>query len=194
MKLDGGSSAFFFMSLVIFRSLEDAESAIQRMIQLRAEFRVHPGFEFKFDSMNQAKRLRFLESCRNLDYQIYSVVINKRKLYGKEYRDGVYLYTKSWKLLIDSVRPVLRDAKIIMDDFGGQGFRAQVRREMKAYANQSGSLINEVVHRQSRKYSEVQLADMMVGAVARSYSAKDDNQVYRKVVSARERSAIVYPS
>ena len=54
MKLSGGSSDLFIVTLVIFNDHDEAQAADDRVRLLRQELGVNEAFEFKFNKMNRA--------------------------------------------------------------------------------------------------------------------------------------------
>jgi len=96
------------------------------------------------------------------------VVLNKKKLYGPgfQYKSPFYKYTVN--LVFQNAKPYLRDAIVVIDRSGGQGFRKQLATYLKKKMNEKDglSLIKKVKTERSHNNNLLQLADMVCGAVA----------------------------
>jgi len=145
--------------------------------------------EFHFNKSRRAVREYFLQHVAPYEFFYLSVVLNKRKLHGPgfQYKASFYKYTVN--LVFQNAKPHLRDAIVVIDRSGGQDFRRQLARYLKKRMNEKDgpSLIRRVKTERSHNNNLLQLADMVCGAVARSYRTdKDDQMVYRSLLRHRE--------
>lgn len=112
------------------------------------------------------------------------------------FRDKQGFYDFTVGTICDNARPVLRDAKIIIDKCGDPTFLQKLSASLKARMTEpdGACLIKKVTMEKSHTNNLVQLADMVCGAVARSYNSdKDERGEYRRLISAREARVQFWP-
>lgn len=181
-KLVRGSSQHFIVSMVIFHT-EDAATATTRTIErLAGELRVKP--EFKFAKSCDKVRDGFFAGISGCQFTTRSVVVDKTKIYSthlKEHKECFYNFFIRTMLKYDN--GILDQAKIIIDGSGDRTFK----NEFKAYIRRS--LPEQSIRKLSLKDSKsdplIQLADMVAGAIARSYkSDKSECDKWRRMLHA----------
>jgi hypothetical protein len=93
------------------------------------------------------------------------------------------------------VKPLLREATVIIDGSGSRKFREQLSRYLKRKVSTKGGdkLISKVKLQDSKANNLLQMADMICGAVARSYKNKLGCTVLRSLVSHRELEVQFWP-
>lgn len=196
MKLEGGSSDLFIVAIVVFNDEDVALACDERINLLRRELRMSPGHEFKFHKMSQTLRTAFLEAVAPYDFFYFGIVLNKRGLVSPNFqiKDTFYKYTCS--LVFKNARAILDNATVVIDGSGSRDFRQQLSSYLKRKINdQRGKTkrIGKVKVQDSHRNNLLQLADMVCGAVARSFTEKKDAKEYRKAISRRERHVQVWP-
>lgn len=196
MKLSGGSSDLFIVTLVIFNDREEAQSCDTRIDLLRRELRISDRMEFKFHKTNQVIRSAFLEAVGRYEFFYFGIVINKAALHSPNFqiKDSFYKYTCS--LVFENAKPHLNEAIVVIDGSGSRDFKKQLSSYLKRRINdQKGGLrqIAKVKTQESHRNNLLQLADMVCGAVARSYTDKPDAKSYRHIISHREMRVQVWP-
>lgn len=194
MKHKCGSSALFVMSAVIFEENEDAEACDVEIANLRLKCFGRTDKEFHFTKCCDAYREQFLMGISKHDFFYLGFVLNKSKLYGPgfAYKDSFYKYTA--KLLFENAKPYLRDARVVIDRSGNREFRSQLQSYLKRKINTDGEVIKRVKAEDSDSNNLLQLADMVCGAIARSYKTdKEDAGRFRRMVSHRELSVQLWP-
>lgn len=194
MKIGQGSSPYLFMAAVVFRTSDLAAAVDRRISDLRIRLGLPGRYEFKFASMSRTRRLDFLQACAPFGFLHYSVAIDKRRLREDEFRDRESLYVFAGRLALVGVQGELRDAKIVIDRLGSKGLRQNLDRELRRQVNESGGHVRKVEMQESHRQNLLQLADMVVGAIARSFTDKDDAQVYRNVIRHGEAGVTRWPS
>ena len=192
-KFDRGSSSWFFLALVQMPGEAATIAATERIEELRHRLKLGPRFEFHFNETRRDMRIDFLRMCRHLSFSYYVVALDKRRLHGSEFRRPAYLYERAWRILIDDAAPSLDRVSITVDQYGGRSFQAGLRRTLLAYANRDAERIGQIAPRDSARFELLQLADMVVGAVARSYSNRPDAMLYRDIIRPREESVHQWP-
>jgi len=187
LKINSGSSKYFVITLVAFEDHDDAQAADRRIESLKAKFKLSTG-EFHFNSLSGVDRRRFLQSVAQCNFIYFGIVINKEKLTGKgfNYKESFYKYTCG--LVFENAKAHLNNAIVVIDGSGSRDFRKQLGAYLrKRVSDDSGScLIKKVKIQDSRGNNLLQLADMICGALARSYSKKRDARTCRTLIKHRE--------
>lgn len=191
LRIEAGSSKYFIVALVGFEGYEDALAADDRISLLRKEQRLPDDFEFHFNKMKPAYRRMFLEAVAPYNFFYFGLVIDKTKLTGSEFQIKESLYEYACGLIFDKAKPRLGDAIVVIDESGSKN----LGRELKSYLvhrlkDRSGKCLIKRVRTQNNL---LQLADMVVGAMARSFSGKKDAREYRKLIAHREIYVEVWP-
>jgi hypothetical protein len=196
MPPGGSRSAYFTVTMVIIEDHEEAAAIEQRIALLRRELGLKEGFEFHFSKLKRVWREEFLRSLATYEWFYFSVVLNKAKLSGKgfQFPDPFYKYTCG--LVFQNAKPYLNDAIVVIDGSGGREFRTQLSTYLRKRINEGGDApkaIRKVKLQDSRQNSLLQLADMVCGAVARSYSTPEEQSCFRKLISHREMQVQFWP-
>jgi hypothetical protein len=197
LKLDSGSSECFVVSLVVFQDYEEANRVEKIIDALKQEICDAPGFEFKFNALAKRHKINFLNTIATCDFFYLSIVINKRKLYGKgfQYKEPFYKY--ACRLVCENAIEYLKDAIVVIDGSGSREFRKGLATYLKRQINSKTSShrpIKKVKMEDSRSNNLLQLADMICGAVARSFKTdKSDAKEYRKIIRQREKHVQFWP-
>ena len=191
LKIDKGSSKYFVIALVIFEDHEEAIACDQRIELLKRELKMPEGFEFKFNRLRKDQRIKFFEAVLPYTFFYFGIVINKEKLYGEGFkvRESFYKYTCS--LVFENAKPYLREAIIVIDGSGSREFK----RQLKTYLRKKigTSIIKKIKIQPSHKNNLLQLADMIAGAIYRSFTQKGDRKIYRKIIGAKEMNVQFWP-
>ncbi len=189
LKLDSGSTDYFIVTLVAFEDNEEALSADQRIQLLKRELGFPPEFEFHFNKVKGTFREALLTAVASYGFFYFSIVINKAKLKGPgfKFKESFYKYTCG--LVFENAKPYLANATVVIDGSGSREFRRQLGSYLRKRINDKkgdSRYIGKVKVQDSRDNNLLQLADMVCGAVARSYSEKEDAKTYRALISHRE--------
>lgn len=169
-KLARGSSPFFVVAMVLFRDLDQAERARLAVGNARESLRVKP--EFKFNKASDPVRDGFFEVVLPFDFRVRALIVDKSMIYSTNLREETErFYNYFVKLLMQHDHGALIDAHIKIDGSGNRPFQ----REMKRYLRQQlgPGKIRSLKFADSRRDSLIQLADMVAGAIARSYREGD---------------------
>jgi len=196
LKLSQGSSKYFVVALVIFEDHEEAQAADDRINLLRRELRLNPRFEFRFNKCRRDLREQFLRAVAPYQFFYYGIVINKdpAKLWGEgfRYKESFYKYASS--LVFENAKAFLSNATVVIDGSGSKDFRKQLERYLKLRINDPGCrFIRKVKVQESYRNNLLQLADMIAGAINRSFGTKPDSQIYRGIISHREMNVQLWP-
>jgi hypothetical protein len=185
-----GASPLFTLTLVLF---EDRKEATRAQTALSLLLRQTNLAEFKFSDLHRKGRHEYFIAVRDFSFRYYSLVFNKSRL-GPEFRKGEQFYRSACHLLCGKAAHVLHEATVVIDGSGSK----QSQRELSTYLRKKvngngGRFIREVMLEDSKKNSLVQLADMVCGAVARSFSQKTGSDQYRLAIKHLEAEVCCWP-
>ena len=182
-RLDRGSTAVFAVAMVIFEDHEQARLANHAIETLRAGW---PGIqEFKFSKCSHDVRDAFFETVAPFDFRVRTLVVRKELIHSGRLRtDKQAFYRFFVKNMIKFDNGRLTQARVIIDGSGERTFRRDLQTHLRHHANDGA--IKDVRMKDSRGDSLVQLADMCVGAVARSYRPdRADHSRWRRMLRGK---------
>jgi len=193
LKLVHGSSLFFSCVAVVFPDAFSAGACDRSIDGLRHELKKPPQHEFHFSRCSDRIRRAFLETVSHDDFRYAGFVVDKRKFYGKLFMDPKEFYAYAVGIVCEHVRPLLDNSKIIIDRSGDRAFRQHLKKRLRAQMIDSDGTcrIRKVGMETSHSNNLVQLADMVCGAVARSYTASDSS--FRDLVRKKEKFVQLWP-
>ncbi|HYK21233.1 MAG TPA: DUF3800 domain-containing protein [Pyrinomonadaceae bacterium] len=194
-KIDSGSSKYFIIALIAFEDHNEAKAADDRINLLRREMGLSDRFEFHFNKMKAAQRKVFLSTIAPFDFFYWGIVINKAKLMrcGFQFQESFYKYACG--LVFENAKPRLSNAIVVVDGSGSKDFRKQLKTYLaRRLKDDSGKcLIKKLKRQDSKKNNLLQMADMVVGSIARAYSGKGDARECRKLIAHREMYVQFWP-
>jgi hypothetical protein len=190
LKLGRGSSSHFCVALIIFEENEDAETADRAIDDLRCKLRLHENYEFRFNNANRPIREGFLREAASQNFFYHGIVINKAKLTGPGFKVKESFYKYACGLVLLNAKSQLSDATVIIDGSGSREFRKQLATYLR---RKTGRLTKKIKVQDSRRNNLLQLADMVAGAMNRSFGCKGDSAVYRRLIKDRELRVQLWP-
>jgi hypothetical protein len=194
MQEKRGSSLLFIITAVIFLDNDDAQACDQKIDELRRRCFGNDHQEFKFNKCCYEHRLTFLNGIVGFDFLYLAFVLNKSKLHGPGFQQKDSFYKYPSKLLFENEKAYLSEATVVIDGSGNREFRRQLQTYLKRKINTEALTIRKVKTEASHANNLLQLADMVCGAVARSYrEGKEDRFAYRKIIGRRELKIIFWP-
>jgi hypothetical protein len=172
-KLTKGSTAYFVIVMVTFSDFSEAEKASMAIAELRESLNVYP--EFKFNKTRAILKDAFFDNLCQFDFKVRALVVKKDIVYSDYLRKKTEsFYNYFVQMLLRHDDSVLNNASIKIDGSGDKEFKkalgVYLRREV------GSNKIKKFKFTDSRKDNLIQLADMVVGAVARSYNINRDNE------------------
>lgn len=190
-----GSSKLFIVTIVLFDDEDAAEECDARIDEIRLSLSLHSCYEFHFNKCHDNIRTKFLQGVLGQDFLYLSVVLNKSKLYGEGFKDKESFYKYTARLVFENAKAHLRNATVIIDKCGERKFRQSLGKYLKRRMNESGpQLIKKVKMEPSHSNDLLQLADMISGAVARSFRMGDGTRwSFRRIIRPREFRVQVWP-
>ena len=90
---------------------------------------------------------------------------------------------------LGSLTKVLDNATVVIDGSGSREFRRELGTYLRKRINDrkgDSRFIGKIKMQDSQSNNLLQLADMVCGAVARSYNQKDDAETYGRLIAHRE--------
>lgn len=191
-----GSSRYFVITLVLFDSQEAAEEVSRKIDALRQELSLPAQYEFHFFKTKDVLRRAFLTAVRQGQFTFCALVVDKRKLYGTEFERRDSFYKIICEAAFSQARPLLHEANVQFDESGSKAFRQSLASHLLRSINggEAGvKRIKKVKTQESKGNNLMQLADMICGAIARSYHEEDGKEEFRRLVSAREEWVRLWP-
>lgn len=160
-----GGSHLFAMAMVLFDDAADAMAAQNLVAEVRRDLGIRP--ELKFNRTKSEHKTVFFDAIRALRFRAYAVVIDKdaRTHEGSLDRPDA-LYREALGALITQADHRLSDARIIVDGAGSRPFRRGLVAHVRA--STAAGAVRNVRLKDSRSDDLLQMADMVVGAVARA--------------------------
>ena len=191
LKLEKGSSRYFIITLVIFEDHEEAEAADTRITLLRRELGLPAEYEFHFTETPERIKEAFFEAVVRYNFFYFAIVINKAKLYGAGFKVKESFYKYASSLVFQNAQQYLTDAIVVFDGSGTREFKRQLKSHLSRKINEPGTVppkIRKVKLQDSGRNNLIQLADMVCGAVGRSFRGRrrKGQRGFRRVIAHRE--------
>ena len=182
-KFTRGSMEHFVVAMVMFRDRADARRTTDLIRQAQIDLKIYP--EFKFSDSRDEVRDEFFKRVLDQRFEIRAVVAHKQSIYSAHLRENKErFYNYFVKTLVKYNADSMSAADVRIDGSGDRVFK----RELNAYLRREtpAGCIGSVKFIDSRRDYLVQLADMCVGAIARSYRAdRSSPDRWRKMIRQR---------
>lgn len=193
LDIENGASEYFHIVAVVFRKTADADLCDIAIDELRKKLKLRK--EFKFNKLKKDYRVAFLSCVSRFNWQYFVITINKQALYGKGFSHKQSFYKYTLKLVLSNAAGILSNATVIIDSSDTRKFRHQLAAYLRDKVNTDDkALIKKVKSQESHRNNLLQLADMVAGAVARSFrSDKTDKETYRNLIVSKEVRSQVWP-
>lgn len=193
-KLDKGSTTYFVIACAIFKTDEAAEKTSLLIEKYKRELNFGINEEFRFSKSSKRVRRGFFKHVANQDYIVRAIVINKHFIYSSFLRENTKsLYNFAIKEVLTKSSYLLDEARVKIDGQSGrkakQAFFNYIRTQVN---NHEGGKIKSVKLRDSKSDNLIQLADMLAGAIRKSFDGEDANsyKVMLYEITSREGSDI----
>ena len=190
-------SDLFTVSLVVFEDHDQAQAVDNRINLLRQELGLPADFEFHFGKNSNKIRFEFLKAIAPYEFWCYGFVVNKAKLYSPTFQNKSMFYNYMCGLVFENAKATLDNAIVKIDKSGDRDFERKLTAYLKKKINDPTSStkhIKKVNGVDSSGNNLVQIADMVCGAITRSYRMdRKDAKEYRKIIAHREISVRYWP-
>lgn len=183
-KIEKGSTPYFVVAMVIFDNFKEAETTSALIETMRKALGVKP--EFKFSKLSDDRKDQFFRAVTDRNFRVRALVVPKAALYSRKLRtDSDSFYNFFVKLLIKFDDGLLQNASIKIDGSGDREFKRSLDRYLRAQIGPGK--IRKFRFVDSRSDNLIQLADMCVGAISRSYrpDARDHHDRWRRMLRKR---------
>ena len=186
-KLARGSTQHFIVAMVIFDDFKEAERASDIIEAARTTLRIRT--EFKFNKCSGQVKDGFFAMVAPCKFTVRAIVVDKAKIYSENLREHKEMFYNFFvKSLLQHDHNALVGARVKIDGSGDREFK----RELAAYLKResTGRTIVSVKFVESHRDNLIQLADMVAGAIARSYRIDDRNEPdrWRKMLNNKVRN------
>lgn len=195
LKIKKGATKYFGIFMIVFEDNDEALACDQRIDLLRRELRLTADFEFHFYKNSNRVRENFLKAVLPYQFFYYGIVINKEKLFGDGFNNKESFYKYASSLLFENAKEKLESAIVTIDESGRKLFKYQLASYLKRKLNVKNNYkhIKKVKMQNSKGNNLLQLADMIAGAVNRSFNKKKDNYRFRNIIKPREIYVQIWP-
>jgi hypothetical protein len=163
-KFGQGSSNFLVIACCVFESVEAVENASSLISKLAIELNSGHGFELKFNKSSHETRIRILSEIVNLNFFIRVMVVDKREVSNR--KDFLL------EMLAETLREsseAIRAAKITIDGKKPAKISGEISRRLRTAVNRDSLTVHSVRFRNSKSDPLIQLADVVAGAIRKTY-------------------------
>ena len=183
-KIDKGSSRYFIISLVIFDDELEAEKTAIAIKELRRDLRFPDNTEFRFCKTSKKVREQFLKTVNQFSFRVRCVVIDKTIIRSEELKSNKNsFYGYAIKTVLKYNNNSVMNAKIKIDGSGDRVFRksflSYLRRQLNSH---NRCIVKNCKLIDSKNNVLIQLADMVVGSIHRSYHPEKRDDSYRMMI------------
>lgn len=184
-RLNKGSSRYFVIAAIIFRDNLEAEKAAVALKGLRRSLGFSDQVEFKFNGSRRKVREAFLEELNKYDFEARCIIVDKTVIRSRELRENKgSFYSYMIKTLLKYNAHALLNANIKIDGSGDRVFRKKFLEYLRKQLNtKECKVLQRCKLVRSDNNLLIQAADMLAGAVRRSYEKdKTDHNVYKSII------------
>lgn len=196
-KFGQGSSSLFCVAGVYFRSRSDAQVCDDSFEALRRQLGLSKHKEFHFSKERHEIREAFFRHVILFQFTYDAFTLNKRKLTSEGFHHIDSFYKWPIRTLFVNMKPRLRNAIVVYDRNGSRDFVTSLTTYLRrAMRNPDGSqtTIKKLRAESSKSNNLIQLADMVCGAVIRSYQPdKKGCAGYREMIRSHEETVRFWP-
>jgi len=187
-KIGRGSSHHFVVSCVIFNDKEDVRRINQLMENIRKEMRLNEDYEFRFSESSKRVKDGFFDRIRDGKFKYRGILITKGDIFSRELIESTDNFHRFVVKEMLKYNRDLKDADIYIDKLGDKTFKKEWKRYLLREVNEDKKCkkIKSVNFRNSRTNNPIQLADMISGAVRRSFVDEPGSVIYRDLIKDKE--------
>ena len=165
-KVAAGSSPVFALAMVIFD--DPGEAARTQGLVATSLLRLGVKPEFKFNKCRADLRDGFFDAIADCGFRVRAIVVKKDVIWSGLLRSDVDSFYRFFlKTMMKFDDQALNEAKVIIDGSGDREFKRNLGTYIQRHV-QAGA-VSQIKLKSSRAEPLLQLADMCVGAIARSY-------------------------
>ena len=182
-KVEKGSSPVFVAAMVIFADGTAAAATQDAMAKSEARA-MHKG-EFKFSKTRADIRDKFFAAVAGCPFTVRAIVVRKELIYSANLKsDKETFYEFFVKQMIRHDNERLENARVVIDGSGDREFRKNLGAALRKRGRQGA--VKTCKFSDSANDPLIQLADMCVGAIARSFrEERKDRGRWRQMLKPR---------
>ena len=194
----GGTSRFFVVAVVIFQDNDAAQNCDDAIERLRRELDLPANYEFHYKENPAKIKVAFLRciSSHSFDYYVFAVDKALWRNSSSEFTNPEDLYKFSIGMALDSAKPVLDNARVVIDRRGDKRSRNELATYIRQRLREAGGRfpVRKVKVQRSDGNNLLQLADYVVGVANRSLRGIQQEESFRQRYLIRhEMSRKVWP-
>jgi len=182
-KTHRASSPVFSLVMVIFRETKEAERASAAIKALQDEHCIFP--EFKFSGTQNRVKDAFFQAVTPFDFTVRAVVVQKDRIRSPHLKTHTErFYSFFMRNMMSHDGGILKGARVKIDGSGSRKFK----KEMVSYLRRhtADGALGRVTFERSHSDHLIQLADMVSGAVHRSYHPdKANHDRWRQMLESK---------
>ena len=169
-KLERNSSPVFVVAMIVFHDHAEAAVVDREIEGIRTPTRQKT--EFKFSKCRDNVRDVFCQTVAAFDFVIRAIVVDKQYVYSDALRENKELFYNYFvRMMMQHDGDLLRDAIVKIDESGDRRFKREMQTYLRRHLREK---IKKVRMVDSKNNNLVQLADMVAGAIHRSF--RDDRR------------------
>lgn len=145
---------------------------------------------------NSKRRVLILQDLMKLDFTIYAVVVDKKRLYGDGFKYKKSFYKFCCGLVYRELFRTFPNLSITVDEHGSNEFMNSFKRYIEKNHRRDLFQGSELTFTSSQKSVLIQVADFITGTIGRVYdgSKRDDHkEIYLQLLSRNTSSVLEYP-
>lgn len=179
-RIADGSTNYFCVALVRFETKAAMLKTEEAIRQVRAQLGFPAYREFHFSDDSRQTRIAFLRGVVDCDFRIRAIVVDKSRIFSPRLRKSPRaFYQFIAGLLLKHHFGSIQAAKLYIDGRMDRELKTHIQREMNRETRQ----VESIKFKNSATTDLIQLADMVAGALARSYKMeKADRMVYYHLI------------
>ncbi len=194
MRLHRNSSKFFGVAATLFEKPEAATECYNAIEALKSELGVRR--EFRFSDCNDSNRRRFFRTVLPFEFTYWGLVVSKEKLAAKSLCFSRPFLQYPVMGIFAQMAERMDRATVVIDRTGSSDFRKDLAKNLKNEMNAKFGriVIHKVKDEESHRHYLLQLADIVCGALTRSYDhQKKWHNEYRQMIAQKEVAIIDWP-
>lgn len=187
-KIEKGSSQYFVICSIIFDDDLEAEKTAVTIKELRRELGFSDNVEFKFNGSRKAVKEKFLEKVVKYNFRVRALVVDKKLIRSDELKSKKdSFYSFFIKTLLKHNNNSVLNASVRIDGSGDRTFRKTFLTYLRLQLNcKQQKIMKNCRLVDSKGNVLIQLADMVAGAIRRSYDIqKTDSKIYKNIIRKR---------
>lgn len=174
-SFDFESQGSHFIVTSVIMNLDELDENNKKLEEIRKKHFQTGEIKSSKVGKNNSRRKKILNELNSINFSIYSVVVDKEKLFGEgfKYKKSFYKYLNG--LVYKELYRTFPQLKLIVDEYGGNDFM----RSFKKYVNKNHIRtlfsFSEFTIGDSKNEIGVQLADFITGTLGYIYDKKKKN-------------------